>query len=290
VKLRTGVIGVVAATTLWSCGPPPPSKPPVSTPPISWQQVGSGITEGISGLAPAAGGWLVARDNKGSGQNRISMITGPGRVAPMTWPGTPPQDLESLAAVPGAPGRWAALTSGGDGTIFSISGSTVVIQRRFAVPSGNANIESLAFTASGATVIAVWSTRGSSSTPAKVHAATFEPTTGFFGRVATGTVSVPYPTADARHVSDLATVGTRLVVSSASDPGPDGPYDSALYDIGAVTVAGGRAVLTMQTPRSLGTFPGHKIEGIACSGTAGLLGTDDENQGGWVRSASFCAA
>ena len=288
-RLRTGVVAVAAAT-LVSCGLPPRGNPPVSTPPITWQQVGSGSTEGISGLAPAPTGWLVARDNKASDQNRISMITASGHTAALTWPGTPPQDLESLAAIPGSPGRWAALTSAGAGTIFSISGSTVVIERRFVVPTGTGGIEGLTFTASGTTLVAVWSTRGSSSTPGKVYAATFEPGTGLFGRVATGTVSVPYPTANVRHISDLATIGTRLVASSASDPGPDGPYDSALYEIGAVTLDAGRAVLTMQTPRSLGTFPERKVEGIACSGTSGLLGTDDENQGGWIRSASFCTA
>jgi hypothetical protein len=256
----------------------------------TWHEIGPGISGAISGLAPTSSGWLIARDSKTNGQNRISTLSDSGRVDAVTWPGTPPRDLESLAALPGTAGRWATLTSEGAGTIFSISGSTVVVERRFVVPIGTANLEGLTFTTSGASVIAVWSTRGSSSSPAKVYAATFEPATGSFGRVMTGTVTVPYPKADVRHISDLTTVGTRLVASSASDPGPNGPFDSALYDVGSVTLAGGQAVLTLQTPQSLGTFPGHKIEGIACAGPAGLLGTDDENNGGWIRSSSFCAS
>jgi hypothetical protein len=284
-------VGLVAATAgaLVSCGLPPPGGPPPLTPPTTtWQQVGTGATGAISGLAPAPGGWLIARDNKANGQNRISRLSDSGQVAAVTWPGAAPGDLESLTAVPGAPGRWATLTSEGAGTIFSISGSTLSIEQTFTVPKGTAGIEGLAFTAPGATTVAVWSTRGSSSAPAKVFAATFEPSTGSFGQVATATVTVPFPTANVRHISDVTLIGPRIVASSASDPGPNGPFDSALYDIGTVALAGGRAVLTMGSPTSLGTFPGHKVEGIACSGTAGLLGTDDENQGGWVRSASFC--
>ena len=102
-------------------------------------------------------------------------------------------------------------------------------------------------------------------------------------------VTVPYPTANVRQISDLALVGTRLIASSASDPGANGPFDSAMYRIGSLGFDGVRAVLTMHTPQSLGTFPGHKMEGIACSGTTGLVGSDDENQGGWVRTASFCS-
>jgi hypothetical protein len=206
----------------------------------------------------------------------------------VAWPGEPPEDLESLAAVPGQPGRWATLTAQGAGTIFSVSGGTAVVERTFAVPAGTSGIEGLALTRTGATTIAVWATRGSPSTPAKVRAATFDPSTGAFGAVAMGEVTVPHPTADVRHVSDLTLVGTRLIASSASDPGPAGPFESALYRLGTVGLSGGQAVLTLSTPQSLGSFPGHKIEGIACSGTVGLLATDDEDQGGWIRGASFC--
>jgi hypothetical protein len=233
---------------------------------------------------------LIARDNKTVSQNRISKLSPTGAVTPLAWPGTPPQDLESLAVVPGVAGRWATLTSDGAGTIFSVSGSSVVIDLTFTVPNGTSGIEGLAFARFGTTTVAVWSTRGSSTRPAQVHAATFDPSTGSFGDIATAKVTVPYPTDNARQISDLTLVGTALVASSASDPGANGPFDSAVYKIGTVAFDGIRAVLTMQGPQALGRFPGHKIEGIACSGTAGLLGTDDENQGGWIATASFCTS
>lgn len=255
----------------------------------TWTRVGVGITEGISGLAPAGTGWVIARDNKVAGQNRVALLDGAGRVTPLTWPGEAPADLESLALVPDGSGSYAALTSTGRGSLFTLAAGSVSVQRSFTVPRGAANIEAFALTPIGSSVVAVWAIRGSSTAPATVFAATFVPGTGVFGKVVSGKVTVPYPTTKARPVSDLAIVGFRLVASSTSDPGNAGPFDSALYDVGSVGLTAGRATLSLKPPVSLGTYAGHKIEGIACAAGTGLLGTDDEKQGGWVRAATFCS-
>ncbi len=254
----------------------------------TWQRIGTGITGGVSGLAPHVGGWAVVRDNKLAGQNRLSLIDDSGVVTPVSWPGTAPVDLESLSAVPGAAGTFVAVTSKGKGTVFALSGASMSIQRTIATPRGTSNVEGFALTDVGGTIVAVWATRGSPTAAAKVFAATFDPGTGVFGRVVSRTVTVPYPTVAVRHVSDLTVVAGRVVVSSASDPGNNGPFDSALYDVGTVGLVSGRAALTLVGPVSLGTFPGHKVEGIACSGGTGLVGSDDENLGGWVRTSAFC--
>lgn len=253
-----------------------------------WTQVGTGITNGISGLAPASSGWLIVRDNKKAGQNRIALLADTGDVVPLDWPGTQPVDLEAVSAIPGSPGQFAALTSKGSGTVLSVTGTDVGIVERFVVPRGSANIEGLAIGQVEGTTVAAWATRGSPTAPAKVFASTFDPRDGSFGRVVRRLVTVPYPTSNVRHVSDLALVGTSLVGSSASDPGNNGPFDSALYRLGVVGVGSGKATLNFGAPESLGVHQGHKIEGIACSGSAGLLGTDDENQGSSIAPASFC--
>ncbi|MES9511858.1 hypothetical protein ABWJ92_36640 [Streptomyces sp. NPDC000609] len=86
----------------------------------------------------------------------------------------------------------------------------------------------------------------------------------------------------------------RITVSSASDAGDDGPFDSAVSDAGRVTVsAAGRMRVTLAAPPAvLGTFPGFRIEAVEClPGTSdALLGTDDENLGGHVRAMPFCGA
>lgn len=55
-------------------------------------------------------------------------------------------------------------------------------------------------------------------------------------------------------------------VSSASDPGNNGPFDSAVYDVGALSLSSGRARLTLTRRRP---WVPTRVEGIACQGTAG---------------------
>jgi len=254
----------------------------------TWKQVATGTTGGVSGLAPAGIGWVISRDNKLAGQNRIALLGNDGQVTPLTWRGTPPQDLESLSAVPAVASQYVTLTSTGSGYVISLDATAVNVVRTFTVPRGSANIESFALTQTDSAVLAVWATRGSTTAPAALFAATFTPATGAFGRVVTAKVTVPYPTTAVRQISDLTVTSGRIIASSASDPGVNGPFASALYDIGAVSVVGGRAALALQPPVTLGTYPGHKVEGIACGGTGGLLGSDDEKRGGWVRMETFC--
>ena len=266
-----------------------PLASPAEAVDVTWTRVGTGITQGVSGLAPhAAGGWVVVRDNKTAGQNRVALLSDAGTVTPLTWPGTAPQDIEAVSAVPGSTGRYAVVTSGGAGRIIAVNGSALTVVRSFTLPSGKVENEGFSLVRISTTTVAVWGNRGSTSTPGRLYAATFNTSTGAFGRVVNGTVSVPYPTTGVRHISDVAVVGSRLVVSSASDNGNNGPFDSALYDVGTVSLASGRARLTLVTPQSLGTYDDHKIEGIACKGTTGLLGTDDENLGGFVAPGAFC--
>jgi hypothetical protein len=256
----------------------------------AWTTVATGTTGGISGIAPHAGsGWVIVRDNKSAGQNRVALLSDGGVVTPLAWPGTQPQDLEALAAVPDS-SDYAALTSAGRGYLLALGGTSVTVQRTFTVPRGKANIESFALARLGGQIVAVWATRGSVKAAAKVFTATFTPSTGKFGRVAKGSVSVPYPTVKVRQIADLAVVDGRLIGSSTSDPGAKGPFASALYDLGSVTVRAGRAQLALQTPASLGRFDGHKIEGIACAGGSGLLGSDDEKFGAAVRTTAVCAS
>ncbi|MFB6715352.1 MULTISPECIES: hypothetical protein [unclassified Streptomyces] len=80
----------------------------------------------------------------------------------------------------------------------------------------------------------------------------------------------------------------------AADAGDDGPFYSAVSDAGRVTVsATGGVRVTLTTPATvLGTFQQYKIEAVEClpGTTDALLGTDDENLGGYVRTMPFCTA
>ncbi|MFK8847737.1 hypothetical protein [Streptomyces sp. Ac-502] len=273
----------------------------------AWQQVGDGITSGISGLAVVPGSragrtdrtdLLVARDNKKPGENRLALIRlRPGdrpQVRPLTWRGSrAPADLEALDAVPGRPGEYVALASAGTGYHLRLDAAagTARVLGTFTVPgaSEDDNYEGFALTSQGHRLVSVWADRGEDSRPGTLHAAHLDLTRRAFAAPVTATFRAPYPAEHVRHVSDLK-IGASgaLKVSAASDNGDDGPFDSALYDAGTVSVDGrGTIRLTIrQSPKPLGRYAGHKIEALAClpHSRHGVLGTDDENAGGALRT------
>ncbi|MFG2287132.1 hypothetical protein ACGFOU_13900 [Streptomyces sp. NPDC048595] len=270
-----------------------------------WQRVGDGITSGISGIVVDGRhgdtvDTLAVRDNKEPGQSRLVAVRSSRHAKPQVravdWRGEQPVDLEAIGAVPGRDREYVALAS--DGTAYRIhrEKDTVRVIREFQLPgiSPDGNYEGFALTrtARGA-IVAVWADRGGDDHPAKLTAATWNPVTGTFGKRDSAKFRVPYPAENVRHVSDVAlTARGGLTVSSASDPGDDGPYDSALYAAGRLVVRGdGKVELRLSgTPDRLATFAGHKIEALAClpGSSTGILGTDDENDGGSVTTAAFC--
>ncbi|MGG7570639.1 hypothetical protein [Streptomyces sirii] len=284
-----------------------------------WRRVGDGITSGISGIVVDGRhgntvDTLAVRDNKEPGQQRLVVVRYSPHAKPQVraveWRGGQPVDLEAIDAVPGRDREYVALAS--DGTAYRIrrekdtvlreNGAirrvrdTVRVIRKFQLPGispdGNYEGFTLSRTAHGA-IVAVWADRGGDDRPAKLTAATWNPATGTFGKRDSAEFSAPYPAENVRHVSDVElSARGGLTVSSASDPGDDGPYDSALYAAGRLVVRGdGKVELRLSgTPDRLATFAGHKIEALAClpGSSTGILGTDDENDGGSVTTAAFC--
>jgi len=86
-----------------------------------------------------------------------------------------------------------------------------------------------------------------------------------------------------RHISDVEITGdNRVLVTSASDPGDNGPFDSAVYVAGKLGTNGAITLATNELTR----YPGHKIEALTCLSSSCdriLYGTDDEAAGGAVR-------
>ncbi|ORT61365.1 hypothetical protein [Streptomyces sp. CB03238] len=271
-----------------------------------WQRVGDDITSGISGIAVDGvhGGTadlLAVRDNKKPGENRLVALRHRAGAQPsqrpVAWAGEPAVDLEAIDAVPGRPHEYVALASGGTAYRIHWEGDTARVLAAFPVPgvSPDDNYEGFALTASrDGKVIAVWADRGQDDRPATLSAAPWDPRGNTFGEPVSAEFRVPYPAHDVRHISDVEVSATgRVTVSSASDPGDDGPYDSALFDAGRVTASGhgGLVRLTVhRSPHRVATFPGHKIEALAClpHSREGVVGTDDENDGGSVTATDVC--
>lgn len=261
-----------------------------------WVQVGADIRSGISGVSVISKSKgridaLIVRDNKKPGQNRIARTTWvPGRspvVEPLDWRGELPVDLESIDPVPGRAGEYVVVASAGKGFHIKVEPGAATVLRTFQLPVGQAgdDYESFALSVVGGRLVALWADRGQDERLSKLYAAAFDFGDLSFGPVRAVTFSAPWPTEHVRHISDLdVTADGSLVVSSAADPGDDGPFASAVHVIGRVSA--GPKLKLRREPRTLAEYDGRKIEALTCltpSCGSLLLGTDDENSGGWLR-------
>lgn len=276
-----------------------------------WHQIGTDVKSGISGLAVTYRSGddlraLVVRDNKRPGENRIAEVTHrlgrPAEVAAITWQdGIEPVDLEAVDAVPGTTDEFVAVASRGLAyhvklTDAGEAAKVLDITPLPAIGAGD-NFESFTLTARNGKMAAVWADRGKGADrPATLYAAPFSVNSygeSEFGEVQKATLRAPYPKGDVRHASDIeVTKAGRLLVSSASDAGDDGPFDSAVSDAGELTVtsAGKVRMSVARSPELLDKFEGYKIEGLHCVPGSGLaaLGTDDENAGGSLTTRRLC--
>ncbi|MFD5765987.1 hypothetical protein ACFWIN_09220 [Streptomyces sp. NPDC127049] len=268
-----------------------------------WREAGSGARGGVSGLAhEGAGTALVVHDDKRPGQPRLSRLaygTDPVTVTPLDWEGAEPVDLEAIEAIPGRPGEYLALAARGIVYRLKAEGTTATVVEYTPLPSigDGDDFEGFALVARDGRLAALWADRGAGpDRPATLYSAPLtlaawgEPR---FGAVTRRAFTAPHPAdAGARHISDITVTDSgRILVSSASDAGDDGPFDSAVTDAGQVvlTAAGRVRVSLVARPVPLGTFPGRKVEAVEClPGGDALLGTDDENLGGHVRTAPYC--
>ncbi|MEV0526169.1 hypothetical protein AB0I66_22280 [Streptomyces sp. NPDC050439] len=276
-----------------------------------WHQVGDDVKSGISGLAVTYRSGdhlraLVVRDNKRPGENRIAEVTHrvgrPAEVAAITWQdGIEPVDLEAVDAVPGTTDEFVAVASRGIAyhvklTDAGEAAKVLDITPLPAIGAGD-NFESFTLTERNGKMAAVWADRGEGTDrPATLYAAPFSISSygdSEFGEVQKATLRAPYPKGEVRHASDIeVTKSGRLLVSSASDAGDDGPFDSAVSDAGKLTVTrdGGVLLSVSESPELLDTFEGYKIEALQCVPGSDLaaLGTDDENAGGSLTTRRLC--
>ncbi|MFC0624726.1 hypothetical protein [Kribbella deserti] len=286
--MRKVLVGLLAVVQLAVVAPGADACP-------DWVQVGTDINSGISGISVLSKSngrieALIVRDNKKPGQNRIARTTWiPGRTPvtePLTWQGELPIDLESIDPVPGHAGEFIVVASKGKGFHILVEPGTATVLRTFQLPIGQPgdDYESFALATVGGRLTALWADRGQDERLSKLYAASFDFATLTFGPAQTVTFRAPSPTEFVRHISDLdVTADGSLVVSAAADPGDDGPFVSAVHVIGKVSA--GPSLTLRPKARTMDEYDDRKIEALACltpSCTSMLLGTDDENLGGWL--------
>ncbi|MFI5662011.1 hypothetical protein [Streptomyces sp. NPDC051684] len=315
-QLRHKSLLSAALVTLALAAPARAGAPARPEPPATgWQQVGDDARSGVSGLAltgkttaDGAVQALVVHDNKMPGERRISRVafhpSAPKdtKVTPLAWEGMAPKDLEAIEAVPGSDGEFMALASRGLVYRLHVDGDTARVLDLAplpAIPEG-ADFEGFALgTSAHGRTVAVWADRGAGKDrPATVFAAPFavnEYGEAEFGNVSKAEFRAAYPKGEVRHVSDISlTKSGRIMVGSASDAGDDGPFASAVSEAGRVSLNTSGTGATLRIAERHGApdrFDGRKIEAVECLPGAGgraLLGTDDENLGGYLKSAPVC--
>lgn len=271
----------------------------------SWSHVKDGKQGGISGMvALGKDQFLIVHDNKKPEQDRLAIVelkakSSGSKYRVVPWPkgARMPTDLEAITAVPGDPARrFLAMESDGNVTEIELAEDhkSIKVIRAFSVPVGRGGDdgELLTLYKAGTRLIALWGTRGQNETPAQLHWGVWDPATGSFSGVNTASISVPWPTHDVRHMSDICVdAGGNVTISSASDAGDDGPFSGALYRIGAIAPAGADdATLILEAkPVELLRTDKYKIEGIAPVSGGFALGSDDENRGAYACIAAVGA-
>ncbi|MDP6532905.1 MAG: hypothetical protein QF845_02660 [Candidatus Marinimicrobia bacterium] len=252
----------------------------------AWNLVSPEREFSISGIGHLKRGMVVVHDNKREGQARVGIISGKNEYAKLTWPADAlPFDLEALDMIPGKPNRFIAMESSGKcyDLHFNNRSGKLNLKNVFSIPGVKRpmNLEGIAVFRMGGSMWAAWGDRGKNQFPAALYWGRLYLYSSKVETAGSFEFTVPFPESDVRHLSDLEiTEDGTCWISSASDPGDDGPFDSAVYLLGAFR-ENGRTInfIPEKSGQPYRVYKGHKIEAIALESGKLTCGTDDENFG-----------
>ncbi len=261
----------------------------------------------VSGLAwVAKTTFLVVHDAKTPDEDdrpRVSLVTLVPGAAPawtpldVDWPrtGPPSHDLESVARIPDT-STFLLAESGNSGSphrrifVTDLEAPRLTIREVAAWPVQVHDVEGAAVARRGEELILVFAERA--------HGARL--TELVWGRLSLDPLTLrdlrrlpfenPLMGRDTRAVSAIEVDPEgRLYVAAAYDPGDEGPFRSAVWQVGrfADRAEGGADIELLAEPVRLATLDGLKAEGLAVTGRDGrgnlVVGTDDEDFGGTLR-------
>ncbi|AFY35072.1 hypothetical protein [Calothrix sp. PCC 7507] len=266
-----------------------------------WLPVRGGILYGISGMALVEQqdnslGFLIVHDNKKKDEARLAIISikdkQQPKYSPVKWQDNTelPIDLESITSVPGKK-SFIALASAGKAYEIKLDAAknNISVIQKFDLPKipQGSNFEGFSLQNIDNKLVTVWAHRGEAKQPAIIYWGVLDLAKSQITQVDSANLSVPFPSGNVRHISDLKVDPTGIIfISAASDDGNDGPFQSAVYVIGSVGFRGNKLGLQQNTQLvPLYRSHSHKIEGLELvPGANGgvIVGTDDENLGSYV--------
>ncbi len=296
-------VGLLIALEACAGTSEPPQTVPTATPTAA---LANGTLPPVSGLGCLpGGGFLVVTDVK----NDPSQTGGMPpllRVIPgtkgATWepvsvlwpdPDGAPNDLESVAAIPGTDSFLIVESSYRDnrfGRILRVTAAGRLLGFTSLIPPVT-NVEGTAVAKVGERLVFLDSERGEDQADTSIRwfELRLDPLT--LGQPRSTELRLPEPAGKGhRHISALEVDGQgRIFAVSTIDPGDTGPFRSIVWEIGQVEESAGLpAVTLLREPRRLATVDGFKVEALAaCPGTDGkerlFIGTGDEDYGGAIR-------
>lgn len=255
-----------------------------------WTLVSSEPEHTINGIVPLDSGMLVAHDNKRRGEPRIGLVSWNSHdYRELKWPSDKlPFDLEGLDMIPGKKNEMIAMESTGKcyRLFYDQGRRKLVFKREFQIPevTRSMNLEGIAFCKVGRKTLVAWGDRGSDDRPGRLHWGWLTYYGSKIEPLGSYSFTVNFPEKDVRHLSDVKITEEGVCwISADSDPGDEGPFDSAVYKLGSFNLDENPVVFNPEkTVQPFLKFRGHKVEAIMIHAGKLINGTDDENYGGSI--------
>lgn len=250
-----------------------------------WYQIHGSRQFSISGVAKFEKGFLVVHDNKKKKQPRISYLDKSFKLRKLVWPEPKlPYDLEALHKMPHYTNKFIAMESTGKAYLFFVDPFDFRIEliQTFTLPgiSNKMNLEGLAVFNSAQGQVFIYGDRGSNKRSSTLITALYEPANHNIYEVNKFVIELPFPENDKRNIADLAIDNNGGVWTSAtSDPGNDGPFQTAIYHIGQMSNVGTFNFNHPSLLKPLMIIDNQKVEAMIFNKERLILMTDNENFG-----------
>ena len=207
------------------------------------------------------------------------------RLRNLVWPEPKlPYDLEALHKMPGFKNKFIAMESTGKAYIFYIDpfNFRIEIVQTFTLPgiSNKMNLEGLAIYNSAQGQIFLYGDRGSNKRSSTLIVALYDPSNHNIYEVSKFEVELPVPAKSKRNIADLTIDKNGGVWTAAtSDPGNNGPFKTAIYQIGQMNNTGTFDFNHPSLLKPLMIIENQKVEAMIFDKGDLILMTDNENFG-----------
>ena len=250
-----------------------------------WRKVHGSRQYSISGVAKFEKGFLVVHDNKKKSQPRISYLDKSLRLRKLVWPEPKlPYDLEALHKMPGFKNKFIAMESTGKAYIFYIDpfNFRIEIVQTFTLAgiSNKMNLEGLAIYNSAQGQIFLYGDRGSNKRSSTLIVALYDPTNHNIFEVSKFEFELPVPEKSKRNIADLTIdINGGVWTAATSDPGNNGPFKTAIYQVGQMNNTGTFDFNHPSLLKPLMIIENQKVEAMIFDKGDLILMTDNENFG-----------